>query len=365
MDFIDEVRAFAKKCERLIDKLATEEATKHALVLPFLQLLGYNVFDPTEVVPEFTADVGTKKGEKVDYAIMVNGEPAILVETKAYGEDLSAHDSQLYRYFSVTRAKFAILTDGVTYRFYSDLQEPNKMDCQPFLEFCMLDPKEALVPELRRFHRESFNIDELFSAAANLKYTSAIRQRLDALLKDPSDEFLRLLVRDVYTGMLTQKALGQFKPIVKRAITQYVNDTINERLSSAMQQNEVESQSDASEAGTAEMSDEGECSGVITTESELEAFQIIRAILRREFSPHRITYKDTKSYFSVLLDDSTWRWICRLDLDGTRWHITLHAGDGKERRPLNSLDELFSMEAELLDAARRQDRSRMTGAEAQ
>ena len=67
-----------------VDHRDTEEATKSALVLPFIQMLGYEIFDPTEVVPEYTADVGTKKGENVDYALMQNGKPAVLVECKKY-----------------------------------------------------------------------------------------------------------------------------------------------------------------------------------------------------------------------------------------------------------------------------------------
>ena len=213
---------------------------------------------------------------------------------------------------------------------------------------------------MKRFHRESFNIDELFSAAANLKHTPlAIRQRLDALLKDPSDEFLRLLVR-TYTGC-PRKRPWVSSNHRKESDHPIYNDTINERLSSATQKTRL-SLRQARVAGAAEIGP-GRGSGVINRKRTRSISD--HSHFRREFSPHRITYKDTKSYFSILLDDSTWRWICRLDLEGNRWHIILHAGDGKERRPLNSLDELFSMEAELLEAARRQDRSRMTGAEAQ
>ncbi len=163
MDFVDALRQFARKIEALAQQIKTEEATKHSLILPLIQLLGYDVFDPNEVVPEFTSDVGTKKGEKVDYAIMVKHKPAILIEAKPYGDPLTTHDSQLFRYFAATEAKFAILTNGTLYKFYSDLQEPNKMDDTPFLEFDMLNIKEALVPELKKFHKENFDPDSLYS----------------------------------------------------------------------------------------------------------------------------------------------------------------------------------------------------------
>src|SRR5690606_8204771 len=197
MDFVDEVKALAKRAETILDKLATEEATKNALVLPFLQTLGYPVFDPSVVVPEFTADVGAKKGEKVDYAIIVDGKPAILIEAKIYGDDLTSHGTQLFRYFSATEAKFAILTNGIVYRFFSDLQEPNKMDTQPFFEFNLLEAEDVQINELKRFHRENFDLEGLTSAAAELKYTRRIKQMLDAELRDPSDDFVRFWLRDI------------------------------------------------------------------------------------------------------------------------------------------------------------------------
>ena len=100
------------------ENIQTEEATKMAFIAPFLNLLGYDVFNPSIVVPEFVADVGSKKGEKVDYAIMDNGKPLILIEAKSVHENLDNHNNQLVRYFTVTDAKFGILTNGIEYRFF-------------------------------------------------------------------------------------------------------------------------------------------------------------------------------------------------------------------------------------------------------
>ena len=136
MDFIEEIRNLSTRIIKQKDVIQTEEATKTAFVMPFINLLGYDVFNPTEVVPEYTADIGTKQGEKVDYAIFKDNEVIMLIECKKYGEDLSdVHTSQLYRYFSVAHARIAVLTDGVLYRFYTDLEESNIMDTKPFLEF--------------------------------------------------------------------------------------------------------------------------------------------------------------------------------------------------------------------------------------
>ena len=140
MDFVDEVRTrsgrFAERAKHWESETPTEEATKTSLVLPFIQMLGYDIFDPADLVPEFTADIGIKRGEKVDYAIMQRGKPAILIECKKYGSNLAEDAvSQLVRYFGVTDAHFGILTDGISYRFFSDLDQPNVMDPKPFFEF--------------------------------------------------------------------------------------------------------------------------------------------------------------------------------------------------------------------------------------
>lgn len=123
------LETLARRLHDFSDTIATEEATKTSIVMPFLQGLGYDVFNPSEVIPEFSADVAGKKGEKVDYAIRIGGDIAILIECKGINTDLSEkHLGQLYRYFSVEKARFAILTNGRTFQFYSDLDEPNKLD---------------------------------------------------------------------------------------------------------------------------------------------------------------------------------------------------------------------------------------------
>ena len=133
MELHSQLKGLAEKVDQLKDKIDTEESTKHAFTLPFINILGYDTFNPTEVVPEFTADLGLKKGEKVDYAIFQNGNPILIVECKHWKQNLDVHNSQLFRYFHVTKTRFALLTNGIQYRFYTDLEETNKMDEKPFL----------------------------------------------------------------------------------------------------------------------------------------------------------------------------------------------------------------------------------------
>jgi hypothetical protein len=175
MDFIDHIRDLSIRIQKQKAGIQTEEATKNAFVMPFINALGYNVFDPTEVTPELIADVGTKKGEKVDYAILKDGQPTILFECKWCGCNLDSEDaSQLYRYFSVTPARFGILTNGITYRFYSDLESQNVMDAKPFLELDLLDIKEPLVEEVKKFSKSAFELDNILVTASELKYMREI-----------------------------------------------------------------------------------------------------------------------------------------------------------------------------------------------
>jgi hypothetical protein len=199
MDFIDRIRELSVRIPKQLEHIQTEEATKNALVMPFIAALGYNVFDPTEVTPELNADVGVKKGEKVDYAILKDRKPIILFECKGHKTNLdNIQPTQLYRYFSVTEARIAVLTNGIFYRFYSDLEEPNKLDTKPFLEFNMLDIQENLVNELKKLSKDAFNLEEMISSASDLKYTREIKRTLASELASPSDKFVHfVLVKDI------------------------------------------------------------------------------------------------------------------------------------------------------------------------
>ncbi|CAG9001739.1 MAG: hypothetical protein CENE_03765 [Candidatus Celerinatantimonas neptuna] len=119
--------------------------------MPFIQrVLGYDVFNPSEVIPEFTADVGLKKGEKVDYALVLDDVVQILIECKKANEELNIkHASQLFRYFSVTNARIAILINGIIYQFYTDLDKTNKMDDKPYLVLDLNSVDQHLIPELK------------------------------------------------------------------------------------------------------------------------------------------------------------------------------------------------------------------------
>jgi hypothetical protein len=352
MDFKDQILQLAGRVEKLLPQLKTEEATKNALIMPFIQVLGYDVFNPFEVNPEFIADIGIKKGEKVDYAIMKEGEPTILVECKHHLEKLDPHNSQLFRYFHTTTAKFGLLTNGLTYRFYTDLAERNKMDSTPFFEFNITEIKETEVVELKKFHKSYFDVESITNTASELKYLNELKTLLNKELLAPSDNFVSFFTKQIYTGVLTAKVKEQFGPIIKRSFNLLISDAINERLKSALNQ---EKQIEVAEAGKLEESITIEpVSNIVTTEEELEGFYIVKSLLRQNVEARRITYRDAQSYFAILLDDNNRKTICRLYLDGSKKHLVVLDEAKKEvKYEIQSLDEIYGYADALLGAIAR------------
>ena len=356
MDFADQIAALAARVHKQLEHIQTEEATKNALVLPFINALGYNVFDPTEVVPEFTADVGIKKGEKVDYAIKIDGRPAMLIECKHAGSDLSIkHASQLFRYFHVTEARIGVLTNGLQYRFFSDLEEKNKMDERPFLEFDLLDPKEPLVQELKKLTKAAFNLEALLSAAHELKYTKALKQYLADQWSTPDDDLVRFLTKQVYDGMFTQSVKDQFRDIVRRALHQFVSERISDRLSAALREEQTTEVFDEASQENGQKTAAGPDRDVVTTEEEMEGFRIVRAIVRQVTDVGRIAARDVRSYFGILLDDNNRKPICRLYFNTSQKYIEIFDVDGGEKIPIDGLDDIYSYAERLQEAVKRFD----------
>lgn len=356
MDFIDVLRQFSARVEKWRPQILTEEATKTSLIMPFFQqVFGYDVFNPDEFVPEFIADVGTKKGEKVDYAIMREGEPAILIEAKWCGAQLEKHDSQLFRYFGTTKAKFGILTNGIIYKFYTDLEEQNKMDLSPFLELDILNIKEALVPEIKRFCKTTFDAREIFSRAAELKYTNKIKHYFSEQLRDPSDEFVKFMLAHTYEGMKTAAVVERFHPVVKSALNNLIGEMMNDRITSALKQDSTPTPADETEPPTetslADVSNP--LSQIVTTDEEKQAFYIVKAILAGNIDISKVTYKDTINYFAVLYDGMVTKWICRLRLNGGKKSIWMPNESGKEiRHDISCLDDIFRFKEVIVASAK-------------
>ena len=350
MDFADKLVALAARVAKQKDTVQTEEAAKTAFVMPFIQALGYDVFDPGEVVPEFIADVGSKKGEKIDYAIHVEGKPAILIECKACSNQLNDEPAgQLRRYFHVVEARIGILTNGIRYMFFADLDKANVMDEKPFMELDLLDMNEQLLPELKKLCKASFELDAMISAASDLKYMREIKAYFERQLSAPETDFVKLVLTEVYSGMKTQQVVEQFTPLIKRALSEVVNDRIHARLKSAMSAGVEAANAPGGEGGgqdaaaEAVTNEEADNNGIVTTQEEWDGFHIVRAILHPVVGVERVFMRDTKSYCGILLDDNNRKPICRLYFNSASKKYLGLFGPGKveTKVPIDGVNNIY------------------------
>ncbi|CAM3055605.1 type I restriction endonuclease [Flavobacterium frigoris] len=336
------------RVDSLKEQIKTEEATKNAFVMPFIQILGYDIFNPTEVIPEYICDIGTKKGEKIDYVIMRDGEPILIIECKHWKENVDAHNSQLHRYYHVSKSRFGVLTNGHTYNFYADLEKPNIMDDKPFFTLDLSNIKDTSLKILEKFSKNGYNLIDILDSAEGLKYIKAIRTEFEKELQEPSDELIKLLVNRFFQKPITATRLATFKEYTKKAISNSINDSINFRLKNALDIHENVSSNVTAQINL--IDENVEEPKFITTEEEIEGSQIIKAILRESLSASRIAFRDTQSYFGILLDDNNRKPLCRLHFNSANKYIELfnNGKDNGEKKLINSLEEIYNFKAELL-----------------
>ena len=334
------------RAEAAKEHIQSEEATKTSIIMPFFRNLGYDVFNPQEFLPEFTADVGLKKGEKVDYAIMKNGNPVILIEAKPYDISLEQHESQLIRYFTQTTAKFAILTNGVLYRFFTDLEDPNKMDERPFFEFNLLKFSDSDLAELKKFKKESFNVSLVIDTAEELKYKNLIKDLLNEQLNQVDDKFLNYVLNEVYQNKRkTQPILDKFRPWVQQAFYDLINERIYERLQEAAAKEKTAKQS---VPDIDEVNHTAEIIPIVVTEEELGAFYTISSILKDTLPMNRLAHRKNHSYFNILVDDKRNNWLARIHTTKMKKSVEIN---GSGMFDFSELDDLFSYKALFIGAS--------------
>jgi hypothetical protein len=362
MDFKDTVLQLADRIQKQKDAIATEEATKNAFIMPMISALGYDIFNPFEVVPELDCDINKKKGEKIDYAIMKDNEPILLIECKHCLQNLDLHDTQLQRYFVASKARFGVLTNGIEYRFYTDLEKANIMDEKPFLVINLLNVSDAEIEQLKKFHKSYYNEEEVLSTANELKYTTEIKNILSSEFLSPSADFVRFFARQTYSGQVTAKVIDMFTPLVKKSISSVINEIISNRLNTAIK-NEGDGEQQQQQEQTQQQSEETEKlpdgvvfmdkeKGIVTTQEEIDGYNIVRSILREKIDASRIQYKDYQRYFAINLDGSKWKWICRIQIQQRKKWICFPLNDYKENEwvEIGSIDDIFKFSERLYES---------------
>jgi hypothetical protein len=363
MDFKDTIKQLADKINQLKDGILTEEATKNAFIMPFINALGYDVFNPLEVIPEMDCDLVKKKGEKIDYAIIKDDQPIMLIECKHWRQNLSLHDTQLKKYFVASKAKFGVLTNGIRYMFYTDLMDQNIMDDKPFFEFDITDVKDYQIEELKKFHKSYFDIDDILSSASELKYSSEIKSIFSKECINPSPEFVKYFTKQVYDGMITSKVQDQFTELVKRSISSYINDVFSNRLKTALNTEENQAiNSDVKEEPVSDNQQEVKESNIVTSQDELDGFMIVKAMIRKSVDISRIVYRDAQTYFAILLDDNNRKPICRLyfNAKSKKYISTFDKNKIEVKHEISDLNDIFNFEKEIIDAIKCYDKDKIT-----
>lgn len=356
MDFKDQLMQLSDKIAKQKDSIATEEATKTSFIMPMIAALGYDVFNPFEVVPEMDCDL-TRRGDKIDYAIMKDNTPILLIECKHCKQNLDLHSTQLAKYYAASNARFGVLTNGIEYRFYADLEKQNIMDEKPFLAINMLDLSDTDIEQLKKFHKSYYNEHDILSTAQELQITIQVKELLNRNFQSPGDEFVRYFVKCINDWKSSAKQIEQYRPIVKKSISAVINDIIANRLNVAIKNGnnsgkQPEDENVCSNEQTAHPEDEklpdgivfqDNEKGVVTTQEEIDAYNIVRSILRQYVDVKRIQYNDYKSYFTVNIDGSTWWWVCRLYLGKRKKQFCIPKDNyaSNEWTEIESVDDLF------------------------
>lgn len=331
MEFHEKIEQLKERAISLKDSLQTEEATKNALVMPFLNALGYDVFNPLEVVPEFVADSRLKKDEKVDYAVMKDGKPIILIECKKVDNDkldVKKHAGQLFKYFTASKAKFIILTNGIVYKFFSDIEETNVLDKEPFFTFNLFEYKENQLETLSEFCKENFDLEKAYSNAGDLKYIRQFEEVIENEYRNPSDDFVRYLLdkSEIYDGVKTAKVIEKHRKTTVEAFNLFMSKVMKTSLDFSL---------------TSKQDEKENKNQVVTTLEELEGYAIVKSILNGNIDLNRVTYRDNASYCNVLLDDNIRKTLCRLYFNRSQKYIAFLEGTKEQKCPIENVNEIY------------------------
>ena len=303
------LEAFVKRVKDLAAHVkGNEQATKQSLIAPLFALLGYDLSDPRECMPEYKVDFGKERSNKpIDWAFFQNGRPIFFVEAKEVGKKLASYDEQLGDYFAKsTDAKLGILTNGITWRFYTDLEHTNVMDKEPFIKWDVLsDDQTPPVDFLTLMQKPTYNSQLVRTFAERKRAQNLLINELCRLL-EPSPEFTKLAIANIETRNLKESVVDSWKPIVANAINEWANQRMLSSVLNPQSSNEAagEQPEDGSKPAKGE-----------TTQEELDAFAIISRILGND---KKIAFQDTATYFKIHLPERhTWV-VCRLYLSRKR-----------------------------------------------
>lgn len=301
MDFIDKAREQAKRVAEQKNIVTTEQAAKTSLILPFLQMLGYDVFNAAQIIPECIADWAEKKGEKVDYTVKVGDKTVMLIECKQVGDPLDASkENQLANYFHhLQDCKVGVLTNGIIFKFYTDLNAENVMDTEPFFVFDFTNFKEWQVRRLEMFSKDNITkTDEINSDIVKTRNFVAVSRYLKKELLEPSDEFVKHAIKQMpFIKRTSESIVEEFKDHVKKAYAQNQQDYFDAQISRLKEAQLAEQEQKPVEPAQSKPT-------FMTTIEELQALAIVKSMLYSQIPSEKIVMRDSENYCDILTSNT-------------------------------------------------------------
>ena len=231
MSFQQNLSLLQQQIHRFKSQVPNKEAAKLAFVLPFIECLGFNIRDPYEVKPGYSLNIDCTDSQRIDYCMIVNDAPAFLLACENPSLPLDIMKSPLYPCFSRIACKFAILTNGIEYHFYSDLEVDGILDSRPFFSVDLEGLSASQVEGLSRFQKDVFNPKEILVAVTNLKFRRDLKEALYQELVNPSEEFIFHILKSIKIGRVTQKLIEAYRPDVKECIRETLEELVDDMIS--------------------------------------------------------------------------------------------------------------------------------------
>lgn len=336
-EFISKLKSHIEHVKRVGGHCTTEETTKQALILPLLDILGFSPYDPTKVLAEFAADFpGAKNTERVDYALYCNGQPVMFIEAKPYVADLTNHAPQLSRYFnSSLGVTIGAITNGKEWRFFTDLINTNVMDEKPFLTIDFTKSKPEDLTQLAEFKHDNFHAEKLRFFAEENQYIQQFKAVIKKSINDVDIDFVKFVAQQANVPrQLNTKFLETIQPFVKQAVQQAISDTVVKGLSAPtiitaqpVEQKPVDAKQEIATQG-ADFIVNPDNEKIITTKDEQELYRIVTEL----FPDIELEARDTESYYSIVYQGKSTRWLFRYDVNKKRPSIQFNVPIDDERK---------------------------------
>lgn len=354
MEIAKNLSKIADSIDGLKSSLQTEEATKMALILPFIKALGYDVFNPMEVCPEYDCDISKSKGEKVDYAIFKDDSPILVIECKHWNQNLSIHNAQLSRYFVSTDARFGLLTNGIQYNFFSDVEKPNIMDSTPFLSFDIRKLNTDEISILSYFTKECFSINHTFNIARKWKYRNIVRELMIQELKEPSKALSKIIASKIDNGCFGSKALSEIRELIKDFGLQLISVFSDSKNKMPCISHEKETHSTSSISVLQEEKIHDEVKIQKHYNNSLRVLSILNELLAENIGNHSLHIRIWKEDFSIVLDDTSWCWMARFRTTwaGNRMYLHLNGStfSKKEVIMLQDIEDIRNYKERVIES---------------